>query len=78
MELKLYSTTARIIAHLLLIVPYGIETNGNVGFLIWEYLLIVPYGIETRNIFLTLESSSLLIVPYGIETKQKSCVPPER
>ena len=54
----------------LLIVPYGIETDDashlNVKL---RNLLIVPYGIETTSgRRRCVEAGRLLIVPYGIET----------
>ena len=53
---------------LLLIVPYGIETDlcGDINY---NYiLLIVPYGIETALCGSWSYILPLLIVPYGIET----------
>ena len=55
---------------MLLIVPYGIETDfGSFPGIIIK-LLIVPYGIETQNkCAIIFRKKRLLIVPYGIETK---------
>ena len=54
---------------LLLIVPYGIETQNPRCLLLFPTLLIVPYGIETEICFNHVGTCTLLIVPYGIETK---------
>ena len=69
MELKLHKTGRECCVHILLIVPYGIETNADLSKYDISNLLIVPYGIETRNLLVLLICSTLLlIVPYGIET----------
>ena len=54
---------------LLLIVPYGIETNMKYGAHHVYFLLIVPYGIETSVQCKYFAVDRLLIVPYGIETR---------
>ena len=59
---------SRVVLIVLLIVPYGIETNERKVRDYWEYLLIVPYGIETRYQQKDECDLTLLIVPYGIET----------
>ena len=55
---------------MVLIVPYGIETQ----FCGWQdgkySVLIVPYGIETKESSLYSAATTVLIVPYGIETHQ--------
>ena len=54
---------------MLLIVPYGIETDLQHTEGDYEVLLIVPYGIETlMTAKYILKPQRLLIVPYGIET----------
>ena len=54
---------------MLLIVPYGIETQSDRRrYLARGILLIVPYGIETLHNLYYLQFLFLLIVPYGIET----------
>ena len=53
---------------ILLIVPYGIETEIRRTRLESEKLLIVPYGIETTDESSFTNAYKLLIVPYGIET----------
>ena len=54
---------------MLLIVPYGIETEKLADLFSLCRLLIVPYGIETHEqIFVFFSCIKLLIVPYGIET----------
>ena len=68
MELKPQRLHRKILSYLVLIVPYGIETNfrgwlsGNDG------VLIVPYGIETMYRLGIEKTETVLIVPYGIET----------
>ena len=54
----------------LLIVPYGIETQNHCHCAMFvSLLLIVPYGIETLcTDLIRRECLTLLIVPYGIET----------
>ena len=70
MELKLAKIKADLDAGLLLlIVPYGIETDLKEHTTNQCLLLIVPYGIETLFLsFCASVSQTLLIVPYGIET----------
>ena len=53
----------------LLIVPYGIETDFFLCVAAAVLLLIVPYGIETAFPLLWCSPHLLLIVPYGIETQ---------
>ena len=50
MELKPFTFMKALSFLLLLIVPYGIETNGK-NFTLYRriFLLIVPYGIETHE-----------------------------
>ena len=70
MELKLSVGFTHTEFVMLLIVPYGIETNISVTwYLIGILLLIVPYGIETGLSWTSNNSRDLLIVPYGIETE---------
>ena len=47
MELKLYIIKVISVRGILLIVPYGIETEIQQSTKITQILLIVPYGIET-------------------------------
>ena len=54
MELKLIILNLLSAEHLLLIVPYGIETSDNLPGDGRDVLLIVPYGIETRVCSLSL------------------------
>ena len=69
MELKLVERHANDKSCVLLIVPYGIETENDSTLFNFENLLIVPYGIETLlKISLKCVFKGLLIVPYGIET----------
>ena len=56
---------------ILLIVPYGIETDLNFIMMVINCLLIVPYGIETFFTFGIKSFLYLLIVPYGIETEKQ-------
>ena len=72
MELKHNIISIKTINNVLLIVPYGIETQESEILFASGTLLIVPYGIETgyvRNIAQILHY--LLIVPYGIETTDR-------
>ena len=48
MELKRREREIKNQVEMLLIVPYGIETNAPCAALSARRLLIVPYGIETR------------------------------
>ena len=66
-NLRTYS--AVYCSHILLIVPYGIETSTSMFATDWLLiLLIVPYGIETSWQLVSSQCCCLLIVPYGIET----------
>ena len=47
MELKLKPENDETITQMVLIVPYGIETNHGVLYPDTTLVLIVPYGIET-------------------------------
>ena len=68
MELKHNSDAGHTHRYLLLIVPYGIETEHRLKTVIGKNLLIVPYGIETSDTNNKQQMLILLIVPYGIET----------
>ena len=68
MELKLITDITDENPHVLLIVPYGIETPASSFHFFSAGLLIVPYGIETYEGAFILSFHNLLIVPYGIET----------
>ena len=71
MELKLVELNHLVNLRILLIVPYGIETDKSSGTgILSRLLLIVPYGIETCVVARFGLSFFLLIVPYGIETPQ--------
>ena len=48
MELKQSFARLECCLQMLLIVPYGIETDYQEGFINLVLLLIVPYGIETK------------------------------
>ena len=51
MELKPRNFSSVILRHIVLIVPYGIETDQNDEYQTEEEIvLIVPYGIETKRI----------------------------
>ena len=69
MELKRFSASTNLRLHILLIVPYGIETHISPMQTYLKGLLIAPYGIETQY-FIGYRNTELklLIVPYGIET----------
>ena len=48
MELKRATSSRKLSIHLVLIVPYGIETtSGTPEYRRLQQVLIVPYGIET-------------------------------
>ena len=70
MELKRLYYCLKTNYHILLIVPYGIETIVVLLNVMCSCLLIVPYGIETAYRLFRPSSHLLLIVPYGIETIQ--------
>ena len=77
MELKLRGCSSTSFPLILLIVPYGIETNVPALSRKTKLLLIVPYGIETRYVSRSSLALRLLIVPYGIETDEKIVAIPQ-
>ncbi len=63
-----------MVALVILIEPFGIETKLLVKSCLRNKILIEPFGIETRFKYVSAIICLILIEPFGIETKSKKWI----